>query len=84
MELTPSVDPNSTKPDGKPVREAKWFLVEPSGTNLVRISGLIQQKDWKPVLDSVVPFDQFQQAYDKVDSGKTKGKIVIAVHEDVA
>lgn len=82
--LTSSVDPNSTKPEGKPVKDAKWFLVEPSGKNLARISKLIQQKGWKPVLDSVVPYDQFQQAYDKVDSGKTRGKIVIAVHEDAA
>lgn len=51
---------------------------------MARISGLIQKKGWKPVLDSVVPFEQFQEAYDKVDSGKTRGKIVIAVHEDAA
>jgi NADPH:quinone reductase-like Zn-dependent oxidoreductase len=31
----------------------------------------------RPALDSVVPFDQYQQAFDKLASGRTKGKIVL-------
>jgi NADPH:quinone reductase-like Zn-dependent oxidoreductase len=31
----------------------------------------------KPALDSVVPFDQYQSAFEKLASGRTKGKIVL-------
>lgn len=63
------------------MKEAKWFLVEPSGKNLAEIAKLLEQHKWKPVIDSVVPFERFQEAFDRTDSGKTKGKIVIKVTE---
>jgi NADPH:quinone reductase-like Zn-dependent oxidoreductase len=31
----------------------------------------------RPALDSVIPFDEYQRAFNKLASGRTKGKIVL-------
>lgn len=60
---------------------AKWFLVEPRGADLANISKLVDDRGWRPMIDSVVPFDEFQAAFDKVDGGRASGKVVITVSE---
>lgn len=34
------------------------------------------------MIDSVVPLEQAQEAFDKADSGRVRGKVVITVTED--
>lgn len=60
---------------------AKWYLVQPRGSDLAHIASLIDKNGWRPIIDSVVPFDQFQAAYDKVDGGRAAGKVVITIPE---
>jgi NADPH:quinone reductase-like Zn-dependent oxidoreductase len=76
-------DPAGAKPadSKKQLADAKWYLVQPRGSDLQRIANLVEKKNLKPLIDSVVPFSQFAEAFDKVDSGKTKGKVVITVPE---
>ncbi|CAK9785622.1 alcohol dehydrogenase zinc-binding domain-containing protein [Cutaneotrichosporon oleaginosum] len=80
--LSVCVDPTQTQPQDKHVQVAKWFLVSPRGSDLARIADLIDAHGWRPIIDSVVPFDEFQAAYDKVDGGKAAGKVVITVAEE--
>lgn len=74
-------DPAGAKPEGetKVLADAKWYLVVPRGSDLSNIGKLIEANGWKPLIDSVVGFDQAAEAFDKVDSGRTKGKVVITV-----
>ncbi|GKT95345.1 quinone oxidoreductase-like chloroplastic protein [Colletotrichum tofieldiae] len=56
-----------------------WFVVESLGEQLSEIAQLVEAGKAKPMIDSVVNFDQFQDAFDKVESRKTKGKVIIRV-----
>ncbi|GMK54944.1 hypothetical protein CspeluHIS016_0115300 [Cutaneotrichosporon spelunceum] len=77
-------DPNSGKPStatqNKIHVKAKWFLVTPRGSDLARIGRLLDGRDWKPILDSVVPWGQYTDAFKRVDEGRARGKVVITVN----
>ena len=57
----------------------EWFVMESSRENLVVITKLIEQGSCKPVIDSIVDFADFEKAWDKVNSGHAKGKVVVKV-----
>lgn len=76
-----SIDPTKAQPQGKIAEVAKWYLVSPRGADLARIADLVDAHGWRPIIDSAVPFDAFQAAYDKVDGGKAAGKVVITISE---
>ncbi|BEI81846.1 hypothetical protein CcaverHIS002_0210060 [Cutaneotrichosporon cavernicola] len=80
--LSMCTDPSQSKPEGKTAEVAKWYLVQPRGSDLARIADLIDANGWRPIIDSVVPFESFQAAYDKVDGGKAAGKVVITVSDE--
>ncbi|RSH84755.1 uncharacterized protein EHS24_006279 [Apiotrichum porosum] len=77
-------DPNSGKPStATPFKnhvKAQWFLVTPRGSDLARIGQLVDGRDWKPMLDSVVPWGQYTDAFTRVDEGRARGKVVITVN----
>lgn len=77
--LSVSGNPADSKPAGKTVKAAKWYLVNPRGSDLARIARLIERGGFTPLIDSVVPLDQFAQAWKKVDSGKAQGKVVVTL-----
>jgi NADPH:quinone reductase-like Zn-dependent oxidoreductase len=77
--LSVCANPADTQPASKVVMTAKWFLVEPRGSDLGRIVALIDARSFEPQIDSVVPFEQFAEAWAKVDAGKTNGKVVVKV-----
>jgi NADPH:quinone reductase-like Zn-dependent oxidoreductase len=65
------------KPVGAPANVRNFFFVmTTSGEQLRKISPLVDE-GMRPALDSAVPFDQYQSAFDKLASGCTKGKIVL-------
>lgn len=74
----------------KPVIEAaaaaqaryKFHALYPSEAQLRTIAGLIDAGTIKPVIDSVYAFDDFKQAFEKLEDGHAKGKIVIRVAAD--
>jgi len=69
--------PEEKKPVGAPANVRNFFFVmTTSGEQLRKISPLVDG-GMRPALDSVVPFDQYQRAFEKLASGRTKGKIVL-------
>lgn len=54
-----------------------FFIMQSRGDQLKEITRLIENGMDKVALDSVWPFEQFQDAFSKVKSGKTKGKVVL-------
>jgi NADPH:quinone reductase-like Zn-dependent oxidoreductase len=77
----------SSPPDSKPkdcnktMKKATWFLVESLGSNLAEIAKVLESGLVRPLIDSVWEFDDFAEAYDKVDNGRSQGKIIIKVDE---
>lgn len=79
--LSVASDPAEAKPESttKTLQEAKWFLVEPNGKHLQSISKLIEDGKCSTKIDSAVDLVDYQIAFDKVESKRAKGKVVIKV-----
>ncbi|KAF9777328.1 hypothetical protein IL306_004459 [Fusarium sp. DS 682] len=56
-----------------------FFVIDPLGKDLNVITKLLEAGQIKPNIDSVVSFDKFEEAWDKVETGRTRGKIVVMV-----
>lgn len=54
-----------------------FFIMNPNGKQLRQITDLIESGIGKPALDSVFPFDQFQEAFKRLETGRTRGKVVL-------
>lgn len=54
-----------------------FFIMKPAGKQLRTVTELIESGIGKPALDSVFPVDRFQDAFQRVESGKTRGKVVL-------
>lgn len=81
--LSVSGNPMDAKPAdcNKELDVAKWFLVEPKGKQLEQISKLMEDGKCGTKVDSSVSFADFQQAFDKVEERRAKGKVVIKIIE---
>lgn len=84
--ISVNTPPDMVKPAGleKKVEKSLFFIVEPLGSNLAEIADLILAGQVAPVVDSVWPLEQFEKAFDKLESGHAKGKIVIQVANEEA
>ncbi|KAL6904100.1 hypothetical protein GGI43DRAFT_421576 [Trichoderma evansii] len=73
--------PDESKPETvtKKLAKSTWYLMACKGDDLKEIADFIDERGLKPQIDSVVEFEGFQAAYDKVEQKKAKGKIVIKV-----
>ncbi|KAM5440601.1 zinc ion binding [Microsporum canis] len=73
--------PEEAKPAGMEVKDVKshFFIMEPRGDQLQKITGLVEQEKCTPLLDSVYPLEKFQEATDKVESRRARGKVVLKV-----
>jgi NADPH:quinone reductase-like Zn-dependent oxidoreductase len=56
-----------------------FLLVRPDGTQLQKITKLIELGIIKPQVDTVYTFSETQQALDHVESGRSKGKVIIKI-----
>lgn len=56
-----------------------FLFMKASGTQLEKISSLIDAEVIKPVIDSVFPFEKSNEAMAYVESGRSKGKVVVKV-----
>ncbi|CAI4212776.1 unnamed protein product [Parascedosporium putredinis] len=76
-----SGSPNDVKPENcqKSAAKSEFFVVESLGSDLAKISTLLESGSFKPLVDSVMEFEQFQEAFDKVESRKTNGKVILKV-----
>jgi NADPH:quinone reductase-like Zn-dependent oxidoreductase len=70
--------PKTKRPAGLAVSGVKdlFFIMEPSGADLAEITKLIEKGRCRPIVDSVWPLEQFQHAYQRVDGGHARGKII--------
>jgi NADPH:quinone reductase-like Zn-dependent oxidoreductase len=55
------------------------FFMWPSGEMLTQLAQWISDGVLKPVIDRTFPIDQIKEAYDYLNGGRAKGKIVIEV-----
>jgi len=56
-----------------------FLFMTANGGQLGRITSLIEAGDIRPVIDRVFPFEKTNEALDYVQTGRAKGKVVIAV-----
>jgi NADPH:quinone reductase-like Zn-dependent oxidoreductase len=61
-----------------------FFLMHPDGKGLGEISKLIEEGKCKALVDSVFDFEEasVKKAFERVDSGRSKGKVVIKVSDE--
>jgi len=57
----------------------EWFFMSPDGSMLAELLALIDVGEVKPVIDCVYPLAKLSDAYDRLDTGRTVGKIVVAI-----
>lgn len=56
-----------------------FLFMKPSGEQLAQIATLIEAGAIRPVVDRVFPFAETDEAMKYVDSGRARGKVVVAV-----
>lgn len=56
-----------------------WFIVKANGAQLAEVTELIEQQRCKAVVDSVYELEQFEAAFEKLEKGHARGKIVLRV-----
>ncbi|TKA55683.1 hypothetical protein B0A49_11180 [Cryomyces minteri] len=75
--------PEGRKPEQLESKNIKslFFIMEPNGGQLAEVSKLLDEEKCKPVLDSVWSLDEYKKAFDRLDGGHARGKVVIKVSE---
>ncbi|KLU92902.1 hypothetical protein MAPG_11757, partial [Magnaporthiopsis poae ATCC 64411] len=81
--------PDAARPDGDQggtgakAARGLFFVVEALGSQLKDIARLVDAKVVRPLVDSVWGFSEFERAFDRLDEGHARGKIVIQVDGSV-
>ncbi len=57
----------------------EWFFMSPDGKMLTELAKMISEGTVKTVIDSTFQMDQAAEAFDRLATGRAKGKIIIAV-----
>ena len=66
--------------EGKDV-ENEFFIMKPDGQQLTEISKLIDEGQCRATVDSVWDFKDYQAAFEKLQDGHARGKIVVNVNQ---
>ena len=75
--------PEDVKPVGVAEKiKSLFFIMDSKGEQLRKVTELVERGNMRPALDSVFPMDRFQEAFAKLQSGKTRGKVVLDVFAD--
>lgn len=56
-----------------------FLLAQPSGDQLRKLAEIIESEDIKAVIDTIYPFEKTNDALEHVESGRSKGKVVVKV-----
>jgi NADPH:quinone reductase-like Zn-dependent oxidoreductase len=56
-----------------------FLFMRANGRQLAKITSLIEAGDIRPVMDRVFPFERTNEALDYVQTGRARGKVVVAV-----
>ncbi|KAF2252556.1 putative zinc-binding oxidoreductase [Trematosphaeria pertusa] len=59
--------------------EGVWFIVKANGNQLVEVTSLIEQGKARAVVDSVYELEQWGKAFERLEGGHAKGKVVLKV-----
>ncbi|WP_339170584.1 NADP-dependent oxidoreductase [Paenibacillus sp. FSL R5-0341] len=57
--------------------EYRFMFVHSSGSQLQKITALIEKEDIKPSIDSTYTFDEIEKALIKVSTGHSQGKVIL-------
>jgi NADPH:quinone reductase-like Zn-dependent oxidoreductase len=57
----------------------RYLFMHPSGSDLAQLAELIEQDQLKVIVDKAYPFAQISGALAHVESGRTKGKVVVTM-----
>lgn len=68
----------SKKAEAKGI-DAKNYMVHSSGSDMEQLAGLLMKRIIKPHISHQYPFDQIAEAHRQIETGKTRGKIVVRV-----
>lgn len=71
----PTADQKSHRPDVRAV----FFIVDPDGDELAEIAELCERGEIKPVIHGVFPLEKGKEAFETLNQGHSKGKIVLKV-----
>ncbi len=77
--------PETRRPDGWEQMERKkdlkslFFIMEPIGSQLTEVSKLIDKGLCEPVVDSVWDLEDIEKAFERLNSGHPRGKVVVKV-----
>jgi NADPH:quinone reductase-like Zn-dependent oxidoreductase len=62
-------------------KKAHFVFVQPNAEDLEEIAALIDDGEIKPVVENVFSLSEAHKAHDLIQSGHTRGKIVLKVRE---
>lgn len=62
----------------------RYVVRKPDADDLAELTALIEAGKLEPVVDSVMPLEQVVDAHKLSESGRARGKIILAVHPDAA
>lgn len=60
----------------------RFFIMHPSGTQLAEITTLAEQGKVRAVVDSVYRLDEYEKAFERLASGRARGKIVMRLDDE--
>ncbi|WP_099364194.1 NAD(P)-dependent alcohol dehydrogenase [Fredinandcohnia onubensis] len=60
-------------------KQAKTHFTKPNDKDLEFLSDLVEEEKLKPVIEKCFPLEQIVEAHRHIESGRTKGKIVLRV-----
>jgi alcohol dehydrogenase len=57
----------------------RYLFMAPNGAELAQIAALVEQGRIKPIVEKTFPLAEAAQAFAAVESGRTRGKVVVQV-----
>lgn len=73
--------PEARKLEGVEAKDVKslFFIMLPKGEQLAEISKLLDKGKCRPVVDSVWKLEEFEKAFERLDGGHARGKVVVKI-----
>jgi NADPH:quinone reductase-like Zn-dependent oxidoreductase len=81
--LSISGQPDSVRPEDATATDVKnsFYIMETNGEELVPVTKLLEAKEVRPFVDSVWTMKQYREAFQKLETGHPRGKIIIKVSD---
>jgi NADPH:quinone reductase-like Zn-dependent oxidoreductase len=54
-----------------------FFMMRPDGDRLAKLAGLADEGRLKPIIDQVFPMTQVKAAFDRLETGHARGKVIL-------